>query len=277
MVDLHCHSRYSDGTLTLEELIKNAEEIGIEVLALTDHDTIDGIEPFLNTPSNIHKVSGLEISVDWDNGTFHLVGLFVNHNDKNLKETLLKLQQYRRERNEILLKNLTNLLGKEVRPRDITDENYGELGRPHIAKFMVREGLVKSIDEAFEKYLGKGKPLYAPKKRLSIEDSVSLIKSSGGISIIAHPITLTLENELEFFVRMKEIGVDGIEAFCSLHSSKDAQKYLSIAEKFDFLISIGSDFHGTNKTDAQLGKHGCTKEDSFRYYKKMLDYLGRCS
>lgn len=275
MIDLHCHSRYSDGTFTPQELIKEAEKEEIEVLALTDHDTIDGIEPFLNTSTHISKVSGLEISIDWDSGTFHLVGLFVDHNNEELKKNLKILQQYRRERNEILLNNLSNLLGTEVKAEDITDENFGELGRPHIAKFMVKKGLVKDIDEAFEKYLGKGKPLYVPKKRLSIEDSISLIKSSGGISIIAHPITLILEDENEFFSKMKKIGVDGIEAYCSLHTEKEIQKYLYIAEKFGFLVSVGSDFHGANKSDAKLGKHGCSREDSFKYYKKMLEYLAK--
>ncbi|ADR18750.1 PHP domain-containing protein [Calditerrivibrio nitroreducens] len=272
MVDLHCHSRYSDGSLTIEEILKLAEKSDIDVLAITDHDTVDGIEHFVNTDSNVQKVAGVEISVDWDKGTFHLVGLFIDHKNTKLRETLDKLKHFRRERNINLIKNLSELLGREVKLEEISDENYGELGRPHIAKFMVKEGVVKSIDEAFEKYLAKGKPLYVPKSRLSLEESISLINSAGGVSVIAHPITIITEDLDSFFTKMKDIGVDAVEAYCSLHSENDAKKYLSIAERYGFLVSMGSDFHGDNKKEVFLGKHGCNKEDAYRYYNKLKEY-----
>jgi predicted metal-dependent phosphoesterase TrpH len=272
MVDLHCHSRYSDGSLTIEEILKLAEKNSIDVLSITDHDTVDGIDHFINTDSNVQKVAGVEISVDWEKGTFHLVGLFIDHKNAKLIETLDKLKNYRRKRNINLIKNLSELLGREIKLEEISDENYGELGRPHIAKFMVKEGLVKSIDEAFEKYLAKGKPLYVPKSRLSLEESISLINSAGGISIIAHPITIITDDMDRFFSKMKDMGIDALEVYCSLHSENDAKKYLSISERYGFLVSMGSDFHGENKKDVFLGKHGCNNEDAYKYYKKLKEY-----
>jgi len=275
MVDLHCHSRYSDGTYDVKDLLMQAEQSGITVLALTDHDTIDGIEPFLKTESHVKKIPGIEISIDWNKGTFHLVGLFIDHKNQKLNETIDKLKQFRRERNNLLLQKLSELIGKEVKMEDISEENYGELGRPHIAQFMIKKGLVKTIEEAFEKYLGKGKSLYVPKKRLYLENASYLIKTAGGISIIAHPITIEIENEDNFFKMAKDLGVDGIEVYCSLHSEKEVAKYMNIAEKYNFLISLGSDFHGTNKKDVLLGKHGCDENASLFYYQKMLEYIGK--
>ncbi|MCA1926977.1 MAG: PHP domain-containing protein [Calditerrivibrio sp.] len=273
MVDLHCHSNFSDGTLNPEEILKLAEKIGLNALALTDHDTVDGIDIFMNGNSKVKRIPGVEISVDYDDGTFHMVGLFIDYNNKDLLSSLEQLKKFRKERNVIIINMLSELLGRVVDIGEIDCEAYGELGRPHIAKFMRREGIVSSIEEAFDKYLGKGKKIYVDKKRLSVEDSIRLIKSAGGLSILAHPVTLGKDDRfnLNFFRNLKDMGLDGIESFCSLHSEIFSKKYLNIAKELELLVSAGSDFHGENKDSVYLGVHGCS--DSDFYFNKMLERL----
>ncbi|MCX8084798.1 MAG: PHP domain-containing protein [Calditerrivibrio sp.] len=273
MVDLHCHSKYSDGTLSPEELVLLAEKKGLQILALTDHDTIDGIGDFKACPTNIQRVSGLEISINWDRGTFHLIGLFVDEGDNNLVETLKQLKLYRRERNSHILLKLSEMLGRKVTEDEISLDNYGELGRPHIAKYLIKEGIVQSIDEAFEKYLGKGKFLYTPKKRLSLEEANEVIKNAGGLSFVAHPVTLDLEDEERFYSILRKIGVDGIEVYCSLHNGDDIKKYNKIAKEYGFLMGVGSDFHGENKDGVVLGGHNCDPDLAKRLFDMMLKRL----
>ncbi|MEF3254565.1 MAG: PHP domain-containing protein, partial [Deferribacterales bacterium] len=231
MIDLHCHSKFSDGTLSPQELINKAESIGLEILALTDHDTVDGVESFLNLNSAVKRIPGVEISIDYNEGTFHLVGLFIDHTNSTLSDTLTLLKDYRRERNNKIMKKLSELLQKDIKIEDISIDKYGELGRPHIARFLVKEGVASSIEDAFVKYLGKGKILYTDKKRLSLDESIQLIKKAGGITILAHPITLSENDRFNptFFNKLKENGLDGIEVFCSLHDESISKKYLEIA------------------------------------------------
>ncbi|KAA0259404.1 PHP domain-containing protein [Deferribacter autotrophicus] len=275
MIDLHMHSTYSDGTLTPQELLNYAEEKKLKAIALTDHDTVNGIESFLSVETDILKVSGVEISIDFDPGTFHLVGLFIKHNDENLKTKLEKLKKYRRERNSKLVELIKNHFGIEISLSDLQKDIDGEIGRPHIAKFLMDKGIVSSTQEAFDKYLGKGKPLYIAKKRYSAIEGIDMIKKASGISIIAHPITLDLENEQfdKFTKELIEYGLDGIEVFCSLHTIKDSKFYLEIAKKYNLFISAGSDFHGLNKTDVDLGQTNCPEEYQKSIYTNLLKYF----
>ncbi|MGA1862346.1 PHP domain-containing protein [Deferribacter thermophilus] len=259
MIDLHTHSTFSDGTLTPEELIRLAECKNIKMLALTDHDTVNGIDNFLSVDTHIIKIPGVEISIDYNPGTFHLVGLLINHKNEKLKNTLDKLIEYRKERNKKLLKLIEKHFNLKVDEKELKSNTDGELGRPHIAKFLVDKGVVKTTQEAFDKYLGKGCPLYIAKKRLKIDEAIEIIHSANGIAIMAHPISLNLNNdEYEpFLKKLKDIGLDGIEVFCSLHTEDDAKLFLEIAKKYNFLISAGSDFHGINKFGIDIGSTGC--------------------
>ncbi|MGA1845709.1 PHP domain-containing protein [Deferribacter abyssi] len=274
MIDLHMHSTYSDGTLTPQELLNYAKEKKLKAIALTDHDTVNGIESFLSVETDILQISGVEISIDFDPGTFHLVGLFINHNDKNLKTKLEKLKKYRRKRNIKLVELIKNHFGIEISLSDLQKDIDGEIGRPHIAKFLIDQGIVSSTQEAFDKYLGKGKPLYIAKKRYSAIEGIDMIKKAGGISIIAHPITLDLENEQfdKFTKELIEYGLGGIEVFCSLHTKNDSKFYLEIAKKYNLFISAGSDFHGLNKTDVDLGITNCPEKYQKTIYTNLLTY-----
>jgi predicted metal-dependent phosphoesterase TrpH len=272
MIDLHTHSLYSDGTYTPQKIVKEADKKKLMAIALTDHDTIDGIEDFLSEQSNTLKVPGVEISIDYDRGTFHLVGLFISHKNKNIIDAMEELKNYRKDRNKKLIKNISNLINEEIDESDFFQGNKGELGRPHMAKFLVKKAVVNDVNEAFEKYLGKGKALYLPKKRYSFDKAVSLKKDAGGISVLAHPNTLNLNiNELYPFIKnLKDNGLDAIECYYNSFYYDDVMYYKRIAEKYNLLISAGSDFHGDNKKDVQIATYPFEPENPEEILENML-------
>lgn len=276
MIDLHTHSSFSDGTLTPYEIVKLAEKRNIYILALTDHDTVDGINDFLDVHTNVTKIPGVEISLENSGGTFHMIGLFIDHKNKNLSENLNNLKRFRKERNEKILQKLSNFFGEKIFEHDISSDNMGELGRPHIAKFLIKKGVVNSVQEAFDKFLAKGRPFYEKKSKLDTDKAIQLIHDAGGIAVIAHPITLNLETAkfMSFIKELKDMGVDGIEAICPLHNKNDCDFYLQIAKDFDLIVTGGSDFHGSNKDDVQLGNLGVCKLNK-EQIDKILEIRGR--
>lgn len=255
MVDLHCHSTFSDGTFTPSKLLSHAKLTGVDVLALTDHDTVDGLDEFFAEDSDVERVAGTEISIDYDPGTFHLVGLFLDRFEPGLNKTLDYLKEERRKRNAVILRQVSNFMGFEVQEHDIAANNEGELGRPHIAKYLIKNRKVDNMQEAFDKYLGKGKPLYADKKRLGFDHAAEVIHGAGGITVLAHPVSLKLPDEevMEFIRGLRDRGLDAIEVFCSEVSVERQPFYLDIAEKLELGISGGSDFHGDNKLKISMG------------------------
>lgn len=256
MIDLHVHSNYSDGTLSPEQLVRAAEKAGISVLALTDHDTVDGLEDFLAVETPIERVCGVEISTEYSGGSLHLVGLFVDPENVGLRTTLKKVKDFRVDRNRHLLKELSRLLGRDVPVNEIYDGALDSMGKPHVAAFLVREGIATSFNDAFGRYLKKGGPLSVPKMRLSFEEAVTAIHGAGGVAVLAHPATLNLDGEPEIFFleSLKSQGLDGIEVFTSEHTEEQTQKYLKLAVDLDLLISSGSDFHGENTKKVKLGE-----------------------
>lgn len=263
MIDLHCHSVYSDGTKTPYEIVKMADQRRIKHIALTDHDTVAGLPDFFAVKGNCERIAGTEISVDFSPGTMHMVGLFIDYKNEFLNEKLDTLLEARKERNDGMLIGISELLGREVAKEEISDTNLGELGRPHLAKFLIKEGVVKNMDEAFEKYLGKGKKLYLEKRRFNFEDSVEMIHQAGGVAVLAHPLSLRLEKEeyLPYIKSLMDKGLDALETHCSYHSEIDTAFFHNIAKKLEIPISAGSDFHGENKLHVRLGKWNTTLKD----------------
>lgn len=277
MIDLHTHTVFSDGTWTPKQNVNHADHINLSAIAICDHDTVDGIPDFMSIKSKVLKVPGVEISIDYNIGTFHLVGLFVDHTNKELSEAMEILKGFRRDRNIQLIKSISNLLGKEVTPKDIADNNKGELGRPHMAKFLIKEGVVKTMNEAFDTYLGKGQQLYLPKKRFDIDKAIRLIKNANGLSILAHPSTLNIGiYELNSFIKkLKEKGMDGMETHYHSLTKEDCKYYANIAKKYDLLTSVGSDFHGANKKNISIGQYKNPPKNPDTILNKMLEQLGR--
>ncbi len=262
-IDLHIHSTASDGTLSPPEIISLAHSLNIGAIAITDHDTIDGSkEAFtLDIPPSLKLLTGVEISVSSNpylpyTGSFHMLGYSIRLDDPVLNRTLDMLQDARRNRNPRIVKRLNNL-GINFSLKDVADEfGEGQLGRPHIAQLMVKRGFVKSIDEAFDKYLGTGRPAYVDKYRLDCARAIEVILAAGGIPVLAHPLFLDIENKDRFedlIVNLKEIGLKGIEVYYSEHSPDLTTFYAEIANRYGLLMTGGSDFHGSVKPDIKMG------------------------
>lgn len=255
MIDLHCHSTASDGSYSPKELVKMAEKLNITHFALTDHDTTDGIEEFINVESSIERIAGIEISVEIPKGELHIVGLFIDIYNKDLIELTEEVKEYRKERNSKMMLSLSKLVKKNVKIEDLTTNPNGQLGRPHVAKYLLKNNIVSSIEEAFEKYLKNGAPLAFKKQQVACERAINVIKNAGGLSFVAHPYTLNLEDDKleELIISYKSLGLDGIEAYSSHNPVDKKNFYKELAIKHNLLISGGSDYHGANGRVGQLG------------------------
>ncbi len=256
MVDLHTHSTASDGTFRPSEVVYLAKKMGLQALALTDHDTLDGLEEAYQTAkeNDLPFLCGVEISVKFSGpGHFHLLGYFLEPPLK-LGPVLERLKLARLKRNEQMIEKL-KALGINVSMDELKALAQGEIGRPHFATLLVQKGYVRSAEEAFAKLLQKGAPAYVPKALLSDEEAIKVIRDAQGIPVLAHPITLKLkEKDLRtYLIKLKELGLMGIEVYYSEHT-KDYTKFLEgLAKESALLKTGGSDFHGANKPDIKLG------------------------
>jgi len=259
MIDLHTHSTASDGTYSPAELVRLAVKEGLSALALTDHDTVEGLAEARTEAERLGLafVPGVEISVRFAGpGHCHILGYFVDPASENLRETLGLLQRARAERNRKMVEKL-RALGIEITLEELESKaGGGEIGRPHFAALLVEKGVVRRVEEAFEKYLRKGAPAYVPKARLTEEEAFSAIRAAGGLPVLAHPVHLGLSpEELAAYVsRLREMGLAGIEAYYTDHSPEFTALCLDLARRFDLVVTGGSDFHGRNKPDIKLGR-----------------------
>jgi hypothetical protein len=258
-VDLHCHSRASDGTLPPAQVVRLAVDQGLSALALTDHDTIGGIaEAAAEAKSlGLDFLPGIEISAEYPHpGTMHLLGYGFDPQSPVLGDLTQTLRAGRDSRNPKIIDQLQKL-GVAITMEELQREAGGKvLGRPHIAAILVRKGYVKSIKQAFDKYLAPGGLAYFDKERLTPRAAVAMILESGGLPVLAHPIQLRYENDaqLERIVKdLMDLGLVGIEVIHSDHDATMVEKYAALADRFGLLKTGGSDFHGSNKTDIQLG------------------------
>ncbi|NPB10048.1 MAG: PHP domain-containing protein [Thermodesulfobacteria bacterium] len=257
-IDLHTHSTASDGTFTPGALVQKAHDLGLYALALTDHDTVAGLAEAHEAAkaTGMRFVPGVEISVKFDGpGHCHLLGYFFDYRHPRLTETLQALHEARANRNKKMIAKLREL-GIEISEEELRAlAGDGEIGRPHMAKLLVMKGVVKDFDEAFEKFLGKGKPAYVPKALLSPKEALEIIHEAGGLTSLAHPYYLKLppEGVRDYVRELKEYGLDAIEAYYTDHDRDYTRFCLELAEEFGLLVSGGSDFHGDNKPEIALG------------------------
>ncbi len=258
-IDLHTHSTASDGTFSPKRLVRLAKEIDLAALALTDHDTIDGLAEAEEEAQaqGLAFVPGVEISVKFDGpGHFHLLGYFLDYRDQALQKALKALKEARASRNQKMLEKLQDL-GIEITWDELRAvSGGGEIGRPHLARLLVEKGVVRDTNEAFEKYLAKGAPAYVPKALLDPKEAIDLIHSAGGLTSLAHAYYLKLEEQdlINYVTQLKEQGLDAIEAYYTDHSREFTQFLLDLAKRLGLLVTGGSDFHGDNKPEISLGK-----------------------
>jgi len=262
-IDLHIHSAASDGTLTPSEIIAMAQELGLGAIAITDHDTLAGWKEALSLtiPASIELVSGVEISADppapfESLGSCHILGYFFHIDDPILNQTLNDLQQIRRMRNHKITQRLNNM-GISIAMEDIRKEvDSGEIGRPHIAAALLEKNLVHSIEEAFDQYLGQGKPAYVDKQRLSCQKAIQIISDAGGVPVLAHPglLNINKDSDLEtLIVDLKKNGLKGVEVYYPEHSEEQVQQLLRITSLHQLLVTGGTDFHGDLKPELKMG------------------------
>ncbi|MBI5251403.1 MAG: PHP domain-containing protein [Desulfomonile tiedjei] len=259
MIDLHVHTHMSDGTLSPKEVVDRAASLGLKAIAITDHDTIAGIAEACEEgiARNVEIVPGVEVSTDWPNGILHVLGYFMRPDDTGLIETLHYLNTGRIERIPRIIAKL-NDNNIRVTLGDVNREAVGGVpGRPHVAKVMVRNGAVETVQQAFDLFLKKGAPAYVEKTKLSPAESIRTISEAGGIPVLAHPYSLDIDDSselsrlLEFLV---DKGLKGIEAYYPKHSPQQTGLFLNLAVKYDLAVTGGTDFHGSNKPDVELGR-----------------------
>lgn len=257
-VDLHTHSTASDGSVTPADLMFEAAAARLEVIALTDHDTLDGLVPARPAAerAGVRLIGGIELSLEWEPGTMHLVVLFIEPGGGPLQDRLTDLQDARHRRNQTMLERL-GAVGVEIRPEELAEEaSGGSVGRPHMAAVLVRKGYVETIQEAFERYLAKGTPGYADRPRLTPEEGIGLARASGGVPILSHAHTLGVDNRFQFadlMDRLTAAGLIGIETHYGAYDADGRRSMETIARRFGLSPSGGSDYHGTYKPDVKLG------------------------
>jgi predicted metal-dependent phosphoesterase TrpH len=257
-VDLHSHSTASDGSEKPAALVEQALEVGLSALALTDHDTLDGITAAADAAGStgLELIPGTELSLEYDQGGMHLVVLWLDPGPGPLQNRLDELRLGRDERNQLMAQRLTEL-GMPVTTQEILEEGgAGSIGRPHIAAVMMRKGYVETIEEAFELWLTSGKPAYIGRPRLSPEEAIQLARESGAVPIVAHPHTLGINRAQEMadlLTRLIAAGLVGLEAFCAGYRRHEREGYADLARRFGLVPSGGSDFHGTYKPGLSLG------------------------
>jgi len=262
-IDLHIHSTASDGTCTPFEILNIAQKLNLGAISITDHDNITGSKEALRIgiPYPLKFLTGVEISASSPKslsnfGSIHILGYSINLDDPLLNHTLGVLQEARKNRNPQIVELLNNM-GIDIIFNDILKEaGNGQIGRPHIAQSLLNKGFVKSINEAFDSYLGKGKPAYVDKFRLDCSEAIKIILDAEGVPVLAHPILLkTKDYDVieSLIITLKSMGLKGIEVYYPEHSSDDVAFYTKLAKRYDLLITGGTDFHGALKPEIKMG------------------------
>ena len=256
--DLHCHSIVSDGTLTPEELALRAHKNGVQLWALTDHDVLGGQERARLAAENLgmNYLSGVEISISWMNQTVHIVGLGVDHTNAALEEGLRATRDGREERARQMAAQLDQIGIKNSYEGALHFAGNPELiARTHFARFLVEKKVCSNMDEVFRKYLVAGKPGYVSHRWASLDQAVAWIRGAGGEAVIAHPgrYKLNAMQMDELYARFKDLGGAGIEVVTGSHSPDQYQTYATVAQRYGFMASRGSDFHDPHESDIDLG------------------------
>lgn len=242
--DLHTHTNASDGLLSPTKLIEYASLKGLQAVAITDHDTTNGIDEAI-AAGKMHEVEvipGIELNSQIENHEIHILGYFISRKSNELQNILSKMRDSRRSRTEKMINKLVELFGFPISFEDIRNQVQGEsIGRPHIARVLVSKGVVNDEKEAFEKYIGTDCPAYVGRYRISPNEAISLINNAGGVSVLAHPGLLP---DPELMDKVISFGIQGIEAYHSKHTQEHAEYYSMVANRYGLVITGGSDWHG---------------------------------
>ncbi len=257
MIDLHIHSTCSDGTLSPKQIAAQAEALGLYGFSLTDHDTMEGIPSILSSDLDprIHFIPGIEISCDTSRHEIHILGYGVSCTSKALNDRLASIRKGRLERNLKMI-SLFQKDGYPVTLEKLQGKNPDTvITRAHFARVLQEEGICKTKDQAFRKYLGENCRYFVPKPFLAPEEALSLIRAAGGIPVLAHPFQYHYSNDeiRRLIEHLKNNGLMGLEVYHSTHHIGQITKLREWAKEYSLLETGGSDFHGANKPDIELG------------------------
>lgn len=242
-IDMHVHSKVSDGILSPREVVEWAYKNGLKGVSITDHDTIDGIEEACLTAAdynNFQVIAGIELSTLYKEDEVHILGYHIDYHNEELVELTRKIRYERLNRGKKII-SVLNQLHYNITMEDVLEyTDGGVIGRPHIARVLLKKGFVGSLQEAFEKLLGKGKAAFVERFKLSPEEAVSIIEKAGGIPVLAHPGLLKRTINIMDLINT---GIKGIEVYHIKHTPLDHRIYLEIAKKYGLFITGGSDYH----------------------------------
>ncbi len=261
-IDLHTHTNCSDGTLSPEALVDLAKKSDVSVLAVTDHDTVNGCVPAIAQGEKIgvKVIGGVELSIAYSlpkTGHLHLLGLFIDPRNAALNQALTKLSLAREQRGEEILRKLAKI-NMPIEPEELKAVvNGGSTGRPHIVSLLLKKGYIRSAFQGYTQILGKGGAAYVSKEKLDLEPAINLIHQAGGVAVLAHPISLMFANYPRLgdeILKFKEMGLDGVEVYYSSHDYYFTKWLYDFCLKNNLQMSGGSDFHGSIKPDIVLGR-----------------------
>ncbi len=257
MVDFHSHSTASDGLLAPRALVELASRRGLKALALTDHDTVDGLNEASTTcrEYGLAFVPGIELEVDYEGGEFHLLGLGLQHWSGGWTRRLKEVQQMRTVRNQRIFARMQEA-GISGHYADVEAlAGGGQVGRPHFARFLVERGKVETIQDAFTHFLGRGQLFHEAKAAFPLDEAIAMLHEAGGLAFLAHPKTLRVSvGTLTALLRQwKQEGLDGLEAWHPGAELRVARRYEAVARELGLKVSAGSDFHGDTRPDRQCG------------------------
>ena len=250
--DLHIHTNCSDGIISPEGLVKQAKEAGLTVIAITDHDTVAGIPRAIaeGEKLGVRVIPGIEFTTDVPGTEIHILGYFIDYKIEWLNDILEKIRGDRINRLQKILDKLKKL-GVNLKAEDVTKYiDKGSIGRPHVARALIEKGYVRSIQEAFNRYLDFNAPAYVPHYKLTPSEAVKTVIKAGGVAVYAHP---GVSADDEIIPELIKAGLAGLEVYYSNHSDLQIRHYLSLAEKYGLLVTGGSDFHGSIMREVKLG------------------------
>jgi len=251
--DLHLHTRHSDGTFTPAEVVRRAGEAGLACIALTDHDTVAGLPAMMQfcEAVGIEFIPGIELTAHLDEREVHILGYFVPHKEPEFVAQIERFKEARAQRVEKMVAKLQEA-GVDLQAADVASvaDHDSALGRLHVARALMNRGFIRHMDEAFHRFIGKGKPAFVPKPRLDVAAAAALINKFGGVAILAHPGVSGLENQLDGLLAA---GLDGLEVWHSRHTAAQCERFLAFARERGCLATGGSDCHGMAKDEVLIG------------------------
>lgn len=254
-VDLHIHSTASDGRFSPEAIVAKAAELGLKIISLTDHDSVDGIPPAVAAAVAFPRLTfipGVEVSTDLADGEAHILGYFIDYTSRELGSTLESFRNSRQGRAQGMVARLKNL-GIDIDWRRVQAiAGDGAIGRPHIAQAMLEKGYINKFEEAFDKYIGHGGPAYVEREKMTPEEAVALIRRARGLPVLAHPFTV--KDPEAMVIALKKVGLAGIEAYYKDNTAEETEATLGLAEKHGLIATGGTDYHGIgDSSEVMLG------------------------